>query len=409
MVKRIKIEDLTVHHIELARTGSSMSGGEVCCLEIIRHLSRKGIKNIVYTSANGVKDYRAFLRGEDNIDFIEIDSSDKKIYPGGLGTIFTYWKRAKASRRKVIKFNNKKTNIIISNSDFWPTVIYARWLKIKNPTSIWLAYNHMLAPKLFKGFRYHYVSGQYKLPSLSEFHYWLNQRVYFIWTKLADALVITNTSYLPLFKKYKENIIYVRYASDVENFIKLLPQIELKNKKYDSIFIGRFHDQKGIFEIADIVKTIVKTKPDFKCVMVGDDKCIIGEKFKRKIRENGIEKNFEFLGSRVGLEKYQMLNNSKVFFFPSYYESFGIVYLESISLGVPVVEYDLPIFQDHQGGVIKIPFLNNNKFAEEVITLTEDKKIYVDLSRSAKEYSKQFSWGHSADNMIKSILEMLNA
>ena len=98
----------------------------------------------------------------------------------------------------------------------------------------------------------------------------------------------------------------------------------------------------------------------------------------------------------MGLDKYKILNNSKCFLFPSYYESFGIVYLEAISLGVPVFEYDLPIYQDHKYGVVKIPFLNNDIFSRQIVNLLKDKNAYDKLSFEGLEYSKLFSWTETA-------------
>ena len=43
-----------------------------------------------------------------------------------------------------------------------------------------------------------------------------------------------------------------------------------KSKKYDAVFIGRFHPQKGVLELIDIWKRVVNKKPQAKLAMIGD-------------------------------------------------------------------------------------------------------------------------------------------
>jgi len=91
------------------------------------------------------------------------------------------------------------------------------------------------------------------------------------------------------------------------------------------------------------------------------------------------------------------LKKSRILVFPSYFESFGIVYLDAISVGTPVVEYDLPCFVDHKYGVIKVPFKDNNAFAESLKKLLINDALYKKLSLEGYRYSKEFSWDKTAE------------
>jgi len=70
----------------------------------------------------------------------------------------------------------------------------------------------------------------------------------------------------------------------------------LDERKYDGVFIGRFHVQKGVLELIDVWELVVKNKPFAKLVMIGD-----GDLFpevKDKIDKKELSSNIILLVSR---------------------------------------------------------------------------------------------------------------
>jgi glycosyltransferase involved in cell wall biosynthesis len=218
--------------------------------------------------------------------------------------------------------------------------------------------------------------------------------------KKADLSISVNSSYLSFLKKNNKNTLIIKYDIEKMDF-DMDRQAE---KIYDAYFLGRFHEQKGIFELIDIVDRLKKkVNKNFKCAMIGNQNCPIGKEFIAMIKKRGLEENFIFFGSKTGKEKYEIINRSKIFLFPSYYESFGIVYLEAIAMGIPTVEYDLPIYTDHKYGNIKVPFLNNEIFADKIAELLTDKALYAKISAEGVEYAKEFSWDKTAEIMLDKV------
>lgn len=387
-------EKCVLHNIELSKSGIGLSGGEICLIELVRNWSENvSFENIIYTPDNGRHVYEKFLLGL-RVKFHEI--GNYKIEKQ-FGVVLSHFYKTILSLFHVKIFDDNFDHVIISHSDFFPTVIFSYILKARNPDARWLAFNHMLAPNPFKGFKYQFSERMYKFPSVNNLYFWINQRFFFYLARKSDLMLITNSSYLPYFRRYKDDILVIHYSSDVANYRNQLSFIPLNRKEYDACFIGRFHEQKGLFEILDIIDKIIKMGVrDIKCVVIGNHKNANGEKFIKALRSRKLDKNIFVVGEKSGLEKYQILNNSKLFIFPSYYESFGIVYLEAISLGVPVLEYDLPIYQDHKYGAIKIPFLQNDVFAENIIQMLNNKSLYQKISEEGINYSKEFSWNATA-------------
>jgi len=397
------MKNCVIHNVELSKTGVGLSGGEKCLVELIKYLSSY-YPNVIYVPENGRVTYERNGLANNNIEYKIIGSFsiEKK-----LGIFISYIMRTLKALLDVPKLNIDRKHVIISHSDFWPTVIYAFFIKLKNPHAKWIALIHMLAPNLFKGFEGEYTS-KYRIPSLRLAHYWLNQRLFFFLARKADFLVGVNPAYYTILKKYNENVKIIGYGSDV-NEIKenLITRVPSSAKEYDACFVGRFHRQKGIFELCDIWKKVTQNIPDAKLVIIGDYNNPLGIRLKTMIRKKMLDKNIILLGYKDGLEKYRFIIKSKIFLFPSYYESFGIVALEAMSCGLPVVAYDLPIFRDlFREGMIKVPILNNNSFADVIIKLLIDRSYYEKIAKRASEFSKNFSWRKTGEDIHRAILNL---
>lgn len=389
---------MIIHNIELTKAGLGLSGGEVCLLELVKCWRAVGHTNIVYTSENGIATYTENGLAAPAIEYCCIGSyaAERR-----FGVLLSWFLRTCQSRRHVRRFDHPEQHLIVSHSDFFPSVLFARWLKKANPAARWLAFNHMLAPNPFKGVKYQYVKGKFILPSVVGLYYWCSQRLFFCLQRKADLLIGVNSSYHGYFSARNRNVLFIRLGADAS--LCAAERVEpLPVKRYDACFIGRFHEQKGIFELIDIVERIVKAgHASFCCALVGDCNNPMGREVQRRIAQQHLGDNLMLLGSCMGESKYAVLAQSKVLILPSYYESFAIVYLEAISMGLPVFEYDLPFFQDHQKGVVKTPFLDNQAMAVAILTLLSDATRYARLSAEGRVYATQFSWAQAAADILR--------
>lgn len=392
-------EKINIYHIELTKITSGFSGGDMCMAELLKRFVKiENIANVFYTTANNAAFSKEFFGRDINIEYREVGDYKYKISNVRMILFFIYLTFKSFFHLRKFKTKN---NVIISHSSFFPTVIFAYLLKKINKDAKWFSINHMFMPNPFKGFKFQFVPGRYIMPSLVNIYHWLNERLYLFLVKKADLSISVNSSYLGFLKKNNKNTLIIKYDIEKTDF-----DINKREEKiYDAYFLGRFHEQKGIFELINIVGRVKnKLKKDFKCAMIGNYDCPIGKEFISIVKKRGLEENFIFFGSKTGKEKYEIINRSKIFLFPSYYESFGIVYLEAIAMGIPTVEYDLPIYTDHKYGNIKVPFLNNKIFADKIVDLLNDDALYRKISEEGVEYAKEFNW----DKTAKSILDKIN-
>lgn len=388
---------MVFHHIEITKAGIGRSGGETCMLGLISEL-RKSYQNIIYTPEHGEKAYRKNGVEGQNITYVKIGQySVEKRFGVLVSWLFRTWE----SRRFVKKLTPDEHHVMLSHSDFFPSVLFAFWMKRKNPDMKWLAFCHMLAPNPFKGPKWQFVRGKWTIPSLKSLYYWLSQRLFFLLQRRANALVSVNSGYVPYLKKFNPHVAIICNCADPEVTAYADEHKPIPAPHYDLCFLGRFHEQKGILEFVDVVHRIVQSGfPDLKCVVIGDYGNPVGKEVIAKIHALKLGSSIDLVGFKRGVQKCELMCQSKVFVFPSYHESFGIVYLEAITLGVPVVEYDLPIYQDHCKGVIKVPYLDNDAMAHAITELLLNASKRAMLSQEGRAYANKFLWKTAAEVLV---------
>jgi glycosyltransferase involved in cell wall biosynthesis len=93
---------------------------------------------------------------------------------------------------------------------------------------------------------------------------------------------------------------------------------------------------------------------------------------------------------------YQMAD---VFVMPSVSEPFGIVPLEAIQNGTPVIISKNSGISEVQDSSIKVDFWDIDKTAEEIIKVLKNEEYAKNLVNNSKEEIKKLTWEKSAKEM----------
>jgi glycosyltransferase involved in cell wall biosynthesis len=397
---------MKVFHVEFAKVGTGLSGGEKCMVEVIRFLVDEGISNIILTTDNGRELYErlGLVEGE-NIKYITIDSawSEKKyhLFVSYLIRPFLFLKL----KKEIIELIDKENDVLMPHSDFFPTIIPSWILSkyFKRKTYYWF---HMEAPNIFRGYKGHF-NGSLHLPDLKVIHYNLNQVVFHLASRNQIVIAI-NPYYKKLFKSKikkseKDNKSGKVYFVKKYAGIKIPPQTHV-SKEYDLVYMGRFHSQKGLFELPKILNKLKALKPNIKLLIMGGGDDAIKAELDKEFNDLNLEDNVTYAGFISSDAKFDLLRKSKVFAFPSYYESFGQVAIEAMANGLPVVAYDLPVYQVFEKGMIKVPYLDNSAFSDEIYKLLSDQSYYEEAREEALSYAAESSW----DKTGQEILDLIN-
>jgi glycosyltransferase involved in cell wall biosynthesis len=292
--------------------------------------------------------------------------------------------------------------VIYSSSDFWPDSILALILKIRFRRVKWIAGFYLFAPNPFS--KKSPYKGKLLIKGLL---YYLSQiPIYWLIRKYADMVWVTNEvdrwKFIDNKRLTPDKVIAVRGGVDVKT-PALIP--EPKEKVFDAVFIGRFHPQKGVLELVDIWRYVCEKKKDAKLAMIG-----VGElenEIKIKIKKYGLENNIMLFGFKDGVEKLKIFKNSKIVVHPAIYDSGGMAACEAMACGLPGVSFDLPALKVYYPkGMLKTPCYDLKTFAENILKLLNDEKLYGRLQKEALEWAKEWDWDKRAEELLKAIKEL---
>lgn len=109
----------------------------------------------------------------------------------------------------------------------------------------------------------------------------------------------------------------------------------------DLIFVGRFIPEKHPELVVEVVRLLVSSHPNLRCVMIGD-----GPEYaavRQQIQDAGLEEHITCTGFVPDHRKViSLMRSSRVFLLPSEREGFGIVALEAMACGLFLVTVDHP-------------------------------------------------------------------
>lgn len=145
-------------------------------------------------------------------------------------------------------------------------------------------------------------------------------------------------------------------------------------------------NQKFLIEVAQILR---KRNIDFELHLLGDGE--LYDDIARRIKENDLDTMVFQHGNVDSVETY--LWQSDIYVHSAYYEPLGLVLLEAMAAGLPVVTLDGKgnrdiIIEGKNGSMLYEQ--NAEVFANRIIEIWTDKQKYQQMSEFAQEYAKQY-------------------
>jgi glycosyltransferase involved in cell wall biosynthesis len=116
--------------------------------------------------------------------------------------------------------------------------------------------------------------------------------------------------------------------------------------------------------------------------------------YRQLICELGIDENrCHLFGSLYDVKDAYL--NSSIFALPSRFEGFGLVIIEAMSCGVPVVAFDCEngprnIIKDNYDGILVAPF-DVDEYADDLLRLIQHDNLRYQLGSHAYESSKKYA------------------
>ncbi len=183
---------------------------------------------------------------------------------------------------------------------------------------------------------------------------------------------VYNTLYKFVFKNSKVILLSRKLYYDIDEFVNE-NQVEIcangipffynkinKNEVSSPVrflFLSNLIESKGVNVLVEACSILERKNINFKLIIVGGEGDISEIEMLNTIKILGLEKKVIYLGKQYGEDKHNILTNSDIFVFPTFYhkECFPLVLLEASA-------YKLPIISCNEGGITDIVIDGKNGF-----------------------------------------------
>jgi len=257
-----------------------------------------------------------------------------------------------------------------------------------------------------------------------EFKRWIYSTCYGIATSLFSTREIALTQSRKEVKM-KEGI-KERKLSIIPNGIKTeefdLSQ-SVKAKQKDEIFqrhnisdgtfvfgvIGRLSAEKGTSVLVDAYSKFLEYGVDEETHLLIVGGGVLEEELQKKINDLQLEDKVSITGRYTDEDKIKYLSSFNTFVFPSLAEGFGIVLIEGMAAGLPVIASDLEVLQEVGGSVVWFFETNNSDdCAEKMYNMFSKRDRLENLKEGAKKrVSDLYTIEKFVDSYEKLYLELL--
>ncbi len=230
-----------------------------------------------------------------------------------------------------------------------------------------------------------------------------DQRISHIeWTGLKEAdKIITNSNYSKqnIIKHYKINpdkIDVVHWGIDD------IQTTEYKPVKKDKtvLFLGRVTIQKGPDYFIEVAKKVLEYEPHTRFVIVGDGDML--PRIINRAAELEITDKVIFTGALAGEDVHKAFQTADLYVMPSVSEPFGLVALESLKNGTPILISKQSGVSEVLQHALKVDFWDLNEMTNKIVATLR----YQALHEALKEHGMKEVQKFTLDEPAKKVLQV---
>lgn len=174
------------------------------------------------------------------------------------------------------------------------------------------------------------------------------------------------------------------------------------------LFVGRIVPLKGIDMLFYAIKILIKQNPDLKfCLWIVGERSKEAERLEEVQKLLGITTYIRFVGMKRQEELPYYYNASEIVIMPSQYESFGIIALESMACGTPVITTDVTgiseLFDKKHESLVTSAH-NPILLSKKIKNLLMDENEHQKISHEVFEKVQDLGW----DKVVGKFINILN-
>ena len=259
------------------------------------------------------------------------------------------------------------------------------------------------------------VTGLSRRPMIGTFHSWSSSdRMYRLVSPVGRRIVrrlAVKVAVSPAAQVYAAEALGIPIGGfrvvpngvDVARFANAAPLEDLRDPERPLVlFVGRLEPRKGLDVLVRAFLRVRAAKPRARLCVVGDgaQRVRCQQMIPSSIRHDAL-----FVGHVDEAEKPRYFASADLFVAPNVGgESFGIVLLEAMAAGVPIVASDIPgfrtVMRDGQHGRF-VPPGDAAALADAIQTLLSNGKLRQAMSSEGRRRAAEYDWPEVADRLEK--------
>jgi D-inositol-3-phosphate glycosyltransferase len=244
----------------------------------------------------------------------------------------------------------------------------------------------------------------------------------------AERLIATTADRIVVASNHEKHLLMALYGAD-EARIDVVPcgvnldlfqpadkeharrELGLAKGERIILFVGRIEPLKGIDVLIGAAAQLHEDE-NFRVLIVGGDSRAEAqvEELRQHAARLGVDHHISFVGAVEHEALPLYYNAADVCVVPSYYESFGLVAIESMACGTPVVASRVgglaSTISDGETGYL-IPWRCPEPFAERLELLLDNDELRASFGRAAREAVERYRWANVADAVSAMYEELL--
>jgi glycosyltransferase involved in cell wall biosynthesis len=167
------------------------------------------------------------------------------------------------------------------------------------------------------------------------------------------------------------------------------------------LFVGRLTKQKNVPMLLEAMR-IYKERfdPEFRLKIVGDGE--LREDIMEWIEETDLADHVSLSGPLFGGDLQNAYEESDIFVLPTLYESFGVVFIEAMAKGLPIVTTNVAsvrnVVVDRRNGLLTDT--DAESFCLAIRALVTDASLYSSISATNLEDVGKYDWDRIVDKVL---------
>jgi phosphatidylinositol alpha-mannosyltransferase len=216
------------------------------------------------------------------------------------------------------------------------------------------------------------------------------------WFKKLDGRIAVSKPAMEFINKhFPSSYDIIPNGIDLEHFSPdVAPIPAFQDGKINILFVGRLEKRKGLEYLLKAYRLIKPDYPDCRLIIVGPGTRLRG-KFEKDVADLGL-KDVIFTGNVDYQELPRYYRTADIFCAPATgHESFGIVLLEAMATGKPVIASNISGYASvvtHESEGLLVPPKQEVPLAQAIAHLMKDKPLRLEMGERGLLKAADFGW-----------------